>query len=128
MDFSENNKNIAGSESKGSENSGKSGKSGKTKKGKKEKKDRKDKALTSKDLTKLKKKELLQIMLVQGKEIDRLRKRNAELEEKLADREIEFSEIGSLAQASMQITDLFKDAEEAAIIYLENIRRKYERY
>lgn len=80
-----------------------------------------------KPLSKLKRKELLEIMLAQGREIDRLREQNAELEAKLASREIDFSEIGSLAQASLEITGIFKDAEEAAVTYLENIRRKYER-
>ena len=85
------------------------------------------KSKSDKDLTKLKRKELLEIMLAQGREIDRLREQNAELEAKLASREIKFSEIGSLAQASLEITGIFKDAEEAAVTYLENIRRKYDR-
>ena len=83
-------------------------------------------AKVDKPLSKLKRKELLEIMLAQGREIDRLREQNAELEAKLASREIDFSEIGSLAQASLEITGIFKDAEEAAVTYLENIRRKYE--
>lgn len=79
------------------------------------------------NLAKLKRKDLLEIMLAQGREIDRLRKQNAELEAKLASREIEFSEVGSLAEASLKITGIFEDAEEAAVAYLENIRRRYGR-
>jgi hypothetical protein len=85
------------------------------------------KSNSDKDLTKLKRKDLLEIMLAQGREIDRLRKQNAELEAKLASREIEFSEVGSLAEASLKITGIFEDAEEAAVAYLENIRRRYGR-
>ena len=85
------------------------------------------KSKSDKDLTKLKRKDLLEIMLAQGREIDRLRKQNAELEAKLASREIEFSEVGSLAEASLKITGIFEDAEEAAVAYLENIRRRYGR-
>ena len=78
------------------------------------------------DLSKLKKRELLEIMLAQGKEIDSLRKRVADLEEQLANREFEFSKIGSIAEASLAVTKVFVEAEEAAKIYLENIRRRYE--
>lgn len=78
------------------------------------------------DLSKLKKRELLEIMLAQGKEIDSLRERVTELEGQLANREFEFSEIGSIAEASLAVTDIFKEAEKAASIYLENIRRRCE--
>ena len=78
------------------------------------------------DLSKLKKRELLEIMLAQGKEIDSLRERVAELEARLADREFEFSRIGSVAEASLAVTDIFKEAEKAAAVYLENIRRRSE--
>ncbi len=77
------------------------------------------------DLNKLKKKELLEIMLAQGEEIDALRAKVAELEARLADREFDLQEVGSIAQASLQVTDIFKEAEKAAAIYLENIRRRY---
>lgn len=79
------------------------------------------------NLSKMKKKELLEIMLAQGREIDALRERVAELESQLANREFEFSKIGSIAEASLAVTNIFKEAEEAARIYLENIRRSYER-
>ena len=79
------------------------------------------------DLSRMKKKDLLEIMLAQSKEIDRLREQVADLEAKLANREFEFSRIGSIAEASLAVTNIFKEAEEAARIYLENIRRSYER-
>lgn len=94
------------------------------------KKKAEDKSKTAKPdeprLDKLKKKELLEIMLAQGEEIDALRARVADLEAQLADRELQFQQIGSIAEASLQVTDIFKEAEKAAAIYLENIRRRYE--
>ena len=80
---------------------------------------------TRPDLSKLKKKELLEIMLAQGEEIDALRTRVVELEAQLANREFEMQNVGSIAEASLQVTDIFKEAEEAAKVYLENIRRRY---
>ena len=78
------------------------------------------------DLTKLKKHDMLEIMLAQSKEIDNLRDRVAELEAQLAAREFEFSKIGSIAEASLAVTNIFKEAERAAVIYIENIRRRCE--
>ncbi len=77
------------------------------------------------ELLKLKKAELLEIMLAQGEEIDALRDRVAELEAQLAKQEFDLQKVGSVAEASLQVTDIFKEAEKAAKIYLENIRRRY---
>lgn len=85
-----------------------------------------DKNSRKADLSRLRKRELLEIMLAQGREIDSLRERVAELEARLVDREFEFSKIGSIAEASLAVTDIFKEAEKAAVIYIENIRRRCE--
>ena len=78
-----------------------------------------------KELLKMKKKDILEIMLRQGEEIDTLRARVAELEAQLEKREFELSKVGSIAQTSLQVTNIFEEAEKAARIYLENIRRQY---
>lgn len=78
------------------------------------------------ELQKLKKKELLEIMLRQGEEIDALKAKIEDLEAQLADREIKIKKVGSIAEASLQVTDVFKEAEKAAVIYLENIKKRYE--
>ena len=85
-----------------------------------------DKNSRKSDLSRLRKRELLEIMLAQGREIDSLREKVAELEAQLANREFEFSKIGSIAEASLAVTDIFKEAEKAAVIYIENIRRRCE--
>ena len=78
------------------------------------------------DLSRLKKKELLSIMLSQGEEIDRLRARVSELEAELEDRDLNLSKVGSIAEASLAVTKIFEEADRAAKIYLYNIRRHYE--
>ena len=78
------------------------------------------------NLRKLNKKQLLEIMLAQGEEIDALRKENEELKEKLEERKFDLDHIGSIAEASLAVTDIFKEAEKAALIYLENVRNRYE--
>ena len=86
----------------------------------------------NKDLRKLKKSELLEIMLKQGEEIDSLRARVKELEAEVAEKqaemerhEFEIKKFGSIAEASLQVTNIFQEAEKAAKIYLENLRRRY---
>ena len=71
-------------------------------------------------------------MLKQGEEIDTLRARIEELEAEVAAKEAELQKhefdiqkLGSIAEASLQVTNIFEEAEKAAKIYLENLRRRY---
>ena len=83
-----------------------------------------DKSDNQTDLSKLKKKDLMEIMLLQSEEIDRLREENAVLQAKLDDRNFQFERIGSIAEASLAVTNIFEEAEKAAMLYLQNIRSK----
>ncbi|MBQ1352727.1 MAG: DNA repair protein [Firmicutes bacterium] len=76
------------------------------------------------ELLKLKKHELLKIMLKQGEEIDRLRAKVEELEKALDQRKFDLENAGSIAEASLKVTKVFEEAEKAAQIYLDNIRRR----
>ena len=78
------------------------------------------------DLSKLKKKELLEIMLRQGEEIDSLREQVADLQAQLDNRQFELSKVGSIAEASLLVTSIFEEAQKAAMIYLENLKRVAE--
>lgn len=78
----------------------------------------------SADLLKLKKRDLLEIMLKQGEEIDSLRARISDLESQLESREINMLKSGSIAEASLALTKVFEEAQKAADIYLENVKRK----
>ena len=75
------------------------------------------------DLAKLKKKDLLEIMLKQGEEIDALRAQVADLQEQLENRQFELSRIGSIAEASLVVTNVFEEAQKAALVYLQNVKR-----
>ena len=71
-------------------------------------------------------KDILEIMLAQSREIDALRKENVELRERLDERIFDLEEVGSIAEASLAVTNIFKEAEKAAAVYLENVRAHYE--
>ena len=79
--------------------------------------------MTEKELLKLKKSELLEIMLAQSKEIDSLRAQLEEANAELRDKRIAIEESGSIAEASLTLTKIFEEAQKAADIYLENVKR-----
>lgn len=81
--------------------------------------------MTDKEVHKLKRAELLEILVEQKKEIARLKKRLKAAEEKLESRDILIRQAGSIAEASLQLNHIFEDAQNAADQYLENIRRLY---
>lgn len=79
--------------------------------------------MDKKQLKKLRKVELLEIMLLQAQEIDKLKQEKLVLEEKLASKELLVTEAGNLAEASLRITAIFEEAQKAADIYLNNVQK-----
>lgn len=79
--------------------------------------------MTDKEVRKLKRAELLEILVQQKKEIVRLEKQLKEAEEKLQSRDIIIQQAGSIAEASLRLNHIFEDAQNAANQYLENVRR-----
>ena len=79
--------------------------------------------MTEKELLKLKKSELLEIMLAQSKEIDSLREQLAKAKAKLKDKKIAIDESGSIAEASLRLTKIFEEAQKAADLYLDNVKK-----
>ncbi|HEM2672273.1 TPA: DNA repair protein [Streptococcus suis] len=77
-----------------------------------------------KDLRKLKRIELYEIMLAQSEEIDCLRNQLEKIKTELADRRIMISQSGSIAEASMKLTNIFEEAQKAADLYLYNVKNK----
>ena len=79
--------------------------------------------MTEKELLKLNKSEMLEIMLAQSREIDSLREQLAEAKAELEDRRITIEKAGFLAEASLQLTRIFEEAQKAADLYLDNVKR-----
>ena len=79
--------------------------------------------MTDKELKKLSRAELLEMLLAQSKEKQRLEEELAEARKKLEDREIRIAESGSLAEAALKLNGVFEAAQAAADQYLENIRK-----
>ena len=79
--------------------------------------------MTDKELRKLKRTDLLELLIEQSKEVESLKKRIEELEAELADRRLLIYKSGSIAEAALKLNGVFEAAEAAAQEYLENIRR-----
>lgn len=82
--------------------------------------------MTDKRLKKLKRSELLEVMLTQSREIDALKEENEKLSRQLESRKIELKEAGSIAQAALQLNHIFEQAQAAADMYLENIAARQQ--
>ena len=79
--------------------------------------------MKERDLNKLKRSELLELMLAQSQEIDELRAELEQAREALKRREIALAEAGNIAEAALRLNQVFEQAQAAADQYLENVRR-----
>lgn len=79
--------------------------------------------MTEKELKRLNRRELLEMLIMQSKKIDRLQAELDGAQQALSKRELEISESGSIAEASIKVNNVFTDAQRAAEQYLENIHR-----
>lgn len=79
--------------------------------------------MTDQEFKRLKRPELLDILLAQSREIDALKEKNEQLTRQLEDRRIRLNEAGSIAQAALQLSEIFEKAQAAADLYLENVQQ-----
>lgn len=77
--------------------------------------------MTDKELKKLSRAELLEIMIDQSQQIERLQKELDETKELMDARKIELDDAGNIAEAALKINHVFEDAQAAAQQYLDNI-------
>ena len=89
--------------------------------------DRKDyTAMTEKELRRLSRMDLLEMLLEQSREVERLQKELETVKNQLSDRRIMEQAAGSIAEASLKLNKVFEAAQQAADQYLENIRIRSE--
>lgn len=84
---------------------------------------RKEKAMTDRELRKLRRSELLELLIAQGKENAALQEKLLKAEEAAQNREMTIREAGSMANAAVEINDLIGTAQRAVDLYTENIYR-----
>ena len=82
--------------------------------------------MTDKELRRLSRKELLEMLIEQMNENEELKQKLDRAESELKDRNIMIENAGSLAEAALKLNDVFEAADRAAQQYLENVRRMAE--
>lgn len=80
--------------------------------------------MADKELRKLRRSELVDIIYQLKKNEQRLQEENAELKRRLEDREIKVENVGSLAEAALALSGIFQAAEESVALYVEEINRR----
>lgn len=80
--------------------------------------------MTQKELQKLNRRQLLELLIIQTERADQLEEKLHAIEAKLSRQQVTAEQVGSIAEASLQISGIFEAAESAADLYLENIRKQ----
>lgn len=80
--------------------------------------------MNDKELRKISRKELLELLLEQAKKIEALEQELAKTKKKLDSKKITIDESGSIAEASLKLNNIFEIAQETAEQYLINIKEK----
>lgn len=79
--------------------------------------------MTDKELKRLSRSELLEMLIAQASENEKLKQELEDARTALQDRSIAIDNAGSIAEASLQLNGVFEAAQAAAEQYLVNIRR-----
>ena len=82
--------------------------------------------LKEKDLRKLNRYQLLELLVVQTDRADKLQNKLEEMEKQLKAQEFTMTSLGSIAEASLQLGEVFQAAQRAADIYIEAAKQRGE--
>lgn len=77
----------------------------------------------SKDLRRLTRRELLELLVEQGQELERIRDERDRLKTELENREIKIANAGSIAEAALSLSGIFEAAQKAADEYLSSVKQ-----
>lgn len=86
--------------------------------------------MTERELKRMSRTEILELLLSQTNRIEELEEKlkeatakAQEATEQMQDRQLKIEQAGSIAEASLQLSGIFNDAQAAADQYLENVRK-----
>ena len=80
--------------------------------------------MTEKELRKLNRYQLLEMLIIQTERANELEKKLEQAQEKLDSREVQMTVMGSIAEASLQLSGVFEAAQNAADTYLEAVKER----
>lgn len=82
--------------------------------------------MTDKELRRLSRSELLEMLIAQTEENQRLQQELSQAREALNNRRIIIESAGSMAEAALRLSGIFEAADQAAQQYLESVRAMAE--
>ena len=82
--------------------------------------------MTEKELKKLNRYQLLELLFIQTERADKLQTAVEEAEQRLNDQEINISTLGSIAEASLHLNGVFGAAQDAADMYINAAKKRAE--
>ncbi len=80
--------------------------------------------MTEKDLKKLNRYQLLELLIVQTDRADKLQAKLDIAEKQLENQELQISSLGSIAEASLQLKGVFQAAQDAADMYIDAAKKR----
>ena len=80
--------------------------------------------MTEKDLKKLNRYQLLELLIVQTDRADKLQAKLDIVEKQLENQELQISSLGSIAEASLQLKGVFQAAQDAADMYIDAAKKR----
>ena len=84
--------------------------------------------MTDRELRKLRRDDLLQILITQQKQIEELTEALEESRRALEDRRIAVEEAGSIAEAALKLNGIFESAQAAADQYLAEVKARADEW
>ena len=82
--------------------------------------------MTDKELRRLSRRQLLEMLVIQKKENTRLRQELERARAALIERRIAIDQSGTMAEAALRLNQVFEAADRAAKQYLQNIKPQAE--
>lgn len=79
--------------------------------------------MTDKELRKLSRRELLELLIEQTRRADELEKKLQEAKNNLKSRDIDIDNAGSIAEAALKLNGIFEAAEKAASQYVHSVKK-----
>lgn len=83
--------------------------------------------MTEKELKKLSRTDMLQMLIDQSEEMEKLKTELEKAQSELRNREIKISEAGSIAEAAIAINGVFEAAQAASLQYVESVKKLSEK-
>ena len=80
--------------------------------------------MTEKELKKLNRYQLLELLVIQTKRADKLQRQLDKAKDEFITQDIRITQMGSLAEASLQLSGVFEAAQAAADMYIKEAQKQ----